>query len=113
MTDRPHRPLAESAADLIGSLTDLGFAPELVEGAAADAADACARLDNAAWEAFAEWCDDTDHGDLPADPATVAAYLETLRSPADRDLAVGAIAGRHTAAGHPDPTPAPVEGPVR
>ncbi len=113
-TTPPHRPLAESAADLIGTLTDLGFDPALVESAAADVAAACATLDAQAWEAFAEWCDDAGHDDLPAEPAVVAAYLDGLRSPADRDLAVGAIAGRHTAAGHPDPTPDDAgEGPVR
>lgn len=109
----PHRPLAESAAEMVrADLAALGFDPALVESAAADVAAGCATIDARAWEAFAEWCDDAGHDDLPADPAVVAAYLDGLRA-ADRDLAVGAIAGRHTAAGHPDPTPADAGGAVR
>lgn len=105
-TPPSHRPLAESAAEMIrADLAALGFDPALVESAAADVAAGCATIDAQAWEAFAEWCDDHGHDDLPAEPATVAAYLDGLRSLSDRDLAVGAIAGRHTAAGHPDPTP--------
>ncbi len=113
-TPPPHRPLAESAAEMIrADLAALGFDPALVEGAAADVAAGCATIDAQAWEQFAEWCDDHGHDDLPADPATVAAYLDALRPRADRDLAVGAIAGRPTAAGHPDPTPADAGGAVR
>ena len=113
-TPPSHRPLAESAAEMVrADLAALGFDPALVEDAAADVAAGCATIDAQAWEAFAEWCDDHGHDDLPAEPAVVAAYLAGLRA-ADRDLAVGAIAERHNAAGHPDPTPATADaGPVR
>lgn len=101
----PHRPLAERVLEGVRTdLTARGIDPALAEAAAARTAAICARFDDNAWEDFAEWCEDHGHDDLPADPAVVDAYLAGLRS-ADWNLAVGAIAGRHTAAGHPDPTP--------
>lgn len=54
------------------------------------------------WAAFADWCAAADRGRLPADPATVAAYLESLAGThrygaLARRLA--AIADRHRRAG--------------
>ena len=56
------------------------------------------------WHLFTDWCAATDHRALPADPATVLAFLADCRAaPATRRRRVIAIDHHHTTAGHPPP----------
>jgi integrase len=70
-----------------------------------------------AWRLFARWCEDRGLASLPADPATVCAYLAER---ADRGLAnatitacCAAIRYEHQRAGAPDPIADPTVGRVR
>ncbi|MGI4946953.1 MAG: hypothetical protein ACRYHQ_41415 [Janthinobacterium lividum] len=62
------------------------------------------RLYAADWMGFATWCRQERQTDLPAAPASVAAYLASLsRSPGALARCAAAIADRHRRAGHPLP----------
>ena len=56
------------------------------------------------WALFTDWCDVTGTRPLPADPATVLAFLaDCPAAPATQRRRVTAIDHHHTAAGHPPP----------
>ena len=56
------------------------------------------------WHLFTDWCAATDRRPLPADPATVLAFLaDCPAAPATRRQRVIAIDHHHTAAGQPPP----------
>jgi hypothetical protein len=58
----------------------------------------------AAWALFSDWCAVTGDGELPADPATVIAFLaDCPAAPKTHRGWVAAIDHRHTATGHPPP----------
>lgn len=57
-----------------------------------------------AWSLFADWCAGTDHLAMPADPATVLAFLAACpAAAATQRRRVAAIDHHHTVAGHPAP----------
>lgn len=63
-----------------------------------------ARSYAAIWELFTDWCDVTGHPPLPADPATVLAFLaDCPAAPATQRRRVIAIDHQHTTVGHPPP----------
>ena len=63
-----------------------------------------ARSYAAIWELFTDWCDVTDHPPLPAEPATVLAFLaDCPAAPATARRRVIAIDHHHTTLGHPPP----------
>lgn len=70
------------------------------------------RAYRAAWEDFGRWCEAHAVVPLPADPATIAAYLGTLAEAglamATLEQRVAAIAKRHELAGHPSPSRSPI-----
>src|SRR6478752_6195902 len=58
----------------------------------------------ATWSLFTDWCAVTGHRELPADPATVVAFLTGCpAAPETHRRRVAAIDHRHTTAGHPPP----------
>jgi len=65
------------------------------------------------WALFTDWCTATDHIALPADWATVTAFIaDCPGAPATIRRRVAAIGHHHRAAGHPPPTdPAGTPGP--
>jgi integrase len=95
------------------------LAPELESArtfATASKADETRRAYTREWQAFVAWCSTKGCPSLPAEPATLAAYLAALadgsasgrpRKPAGIDLALAAITGAHKAAGFPSPREAP------
>ena len=63
-----------------------------------------ARSYAAIWELFTDWCDVAGHPSLPADPATVLAFLaDCPAAPATQRRRVIAIDHQHTTLGHPPP----------
>jgi integrase len=91
------------------------IAPELESArafAAASKADETRRAYAREWQTFVAWCSTKGCAFLPAEPATLAAYLAALadgsasrrpRKPAGIDLALAAVTGAHKAAGFPSP----------
>ena len=58
----------------------------------------------AAWALFSDWCAVTGHPDLPANPATVTAFLADCPAALKTHRGwVAAIDHRHITAGHPPP----------
>src|SRR6478672_4808360 len=56
------------------------------------------------WALFTDWCHATGSWELPADPATVVAFLtDCPAAPATLRRRVAAIDHHHTANGHPQP----------
>src|SRR6185436_2255886 len=56
------------------------------------------------WALFTDWCHATGTWELPADPATLVAFLtDCPAAPATMRRRVAAIDHHHTAAGHPPP----------
>lgn len=76
--------------------------------ALADKADATQAAYRADFADFSSWCASVDRAALPADPATVAAYLAVLAERKLRPSTIGrrlaALKYAHTLSGHPDPT---------
>ena len=56
------------------------------------------------WALFTDWCHATGSWELPADPATLVAFLtDCTAAPATLRRRVAAIDHRHTTNGHPPP----------
>ena len=86
---RPLNPMTAAAATTDGGRV---LAPRTVRAYAAD------------WALFTDWCAATGNWELPADPATVVAFLtDCPAAPATLRRRVAAIDHHHTATGHQPP----------
>ncbi len=96
---------AAAGDELAAELARMGVDSATAATAVDQATRTHAELREAEWSRFEDWCDDQDDDidSLPAGPADIARYLESLPS-RSRRFAADVIAAHHVDAGHPDPT---------